>query len=81
MMLPPTIRSRSWEAVNVVVSAPSGFAWTAATDASGRYAVTGVTARHYLPMVARAGYLDAVATGDGPLGRWRSRAGLSRRQW
>lgn len=58
---------------NVVVSAPSGFAWTATSDANGRYTVTGVTASHYLPMVARAGYLDAVATGDSPLGHWVGR--------
>lgn len=64
-------RGQPLAGANVVVSDSTGFSWTAASDANGRYSVTGVAASHYLPMSARAGYLDAVAAGDGPLGRWR----------
>ena len=56
---------------NVVVSDATGFAWTATSDSSGHYTVGGVPSGHYLPMVARSGYLDAPATGKGPLGDWR----------
>lgn len=56
---------------NVVVSDPTGFSWTASSDAEGHYAVNGVPPGHYLPMAARAGYLDVGAAGNGPLGAWR----------
>lgn len=56
---------------NVVVSDATGFAWTAVSDNNGRYSVNGVPGGHYLPMAARYGFLDATATGSGPLSGWR----------
>jgi fermentation-respiration switch protein FrsA (DUF1100 family) len=56
---------------NLVVSDPTGYTWTATSDISGHYTLSGVAASHYLPVAARAGYLDAVAVGAGPLGPWR----------
>ncbi len=61
---------------NVVLSDATGFSWTATSDAEGLYSLGSIAAGHYLPMAARAGYLDAVATGEGPWGRWRSVASV-----
>jgi len=47
----------------IVVSDPSGLTYTA-TSSSGNYTITNVPVGNYLPMAARAGYLDASATGD-----------------
>ncbi|HEX2914446.1 MAG TPA: carboxypeptidase regulatory-like domain-containing protein [Chloroflexia bacterium] len=68
------------EGANVVVADPTGFTWRATSGPDGRYSVAGVTAGHYLPMAARTGYMDAVSTGDGPLGRWREVASVRQGQ-
>jgi dienelactone hydrolase len=59
---------------NVVVSDPSGLTFSAVSGADGRYTMPGVKTGHYLPMAARAGYLDAVATGSSFIRRWRMAA-------
>jgi hypothetical protein len=56
---------------NIIVSDATGFAWTATSDSSGHYTLGGVPSGHYLPVAARSGFLDATATGKGPLGDWR----------
>ncbi len=58
------------DGVEVIIADPSGKTYTA-TTLFGNYTIKDVPAGNYLPMAARAGYLDASATGEiTPFGRW-----------
>ncbi|NWJ44643.1 MAG: carboxypeptidase regulatory-like domain-containing protein [Chloroflexi bacterium] len=65
------LQGKPIEGANVVLTDAAGFTFTTASGADGRYNLPGVQAGNYLPMVARAGYLDAVSTSNSPFGHWR----------